>query len=649
MKKVLVVWALFALAGCGAVQQKPISIDDYEKTYKVSSWSIYSNNKYVWTLQSDDSSFLSFKMPWRITAIYVKEGDSVKAWQLLAVLGGNEVKTQFASAKDMLASLWNMYKSTENMFNAQIKSMEAKVAQAKAGMEGMKTGLGDTQKITKEQLLTAEKQVKQAEIGLQTAKTNLEHTKQVLKQKEQDLYSNSKNAIAQSRILLWNFVLFIDQLFGISDENRTKNDAFERYLSAKNSSLKEQIKTDRRKLYNKYKNWRQETDTLLTDIQNSKSVADDEALKQRIYENLQKTKELLILSRKLSDKAFTAVDNSVSAPSFPQTMINQYKQQITTFQKNIEWALLTAQWNFLLWVKWSIQNIENFKKQSSMQLDLLQKQYDLAKAGYETAKQTYEQYKAMSAWKVNEVSTKYTVAQKQYEEALKWLEALKKQKQAQLSQIKSKIDQVKWNRNLAAVSLWNIRLYAPYAGVITAKMANIWQVVGAGMPVLQIANPNKLKWVFYVPVEEIQNIKIWQKVKISALWQTVTGAISRIYPATDMMSKKIPVEVKLNSVPKTWKLGMFITGYPMNETFYWLVIPHEFIHYEYGKAYVYKKQKAKSKKQKLVADEKKIDMKKKKEKIEEWKKYEKVYIKLGKCDDNFCIVEKGVEVGDIIK
>jgi glutathionylspermidine synthase len=42
------------------------------------------------------------------------------------------VKTQFASAKQMLNSLWQMYKNTEKMFDAQIKSMEAKVAQAKA-------------------------------------------------------------------------------------------------------------------------------------------------------------------------------------------------------------------------------------------------------------------------------------------------------------------------------------------------------------------------------------------------------------------------------------------------------------------------------------------------------------------------------------
>ena len=600
MKKIVVFWSLVLLAGCGANNIKPVSIDDYEKTYQVKTWAIQSNNKYVWVLQSDETTYLGFKLPGRVTNLYVKEGDFVKKWQLLATLDGNEVKTQYSSAKQMLASLWAMYNNTKKMFDAQIKSMEAKVAQAKAGMEWLKTWLGDTQKITKEQLATAEKQVKQAEIGLQTAKTNLEHTKQVLRQKEQDIYSNSKNALAQSRILLENFIIFVDQLFGISDRNKHSNDAFETYLSAKNTALKEEIKTDWRKLNAKYENWKKETDQLLVDIKNSDSVIDDEKLKQRIYEKLKQTRDLLVLSRWLAAKVFNAIDSSVSWPTFPQSMINQYKQQATTFQNNIEKTLLTAQWNFLLWVKGSIQNIENFKKQSSMQLDLLQKQYDLAKARYETAKQTYEQYKAMSEWKINEVNTKYKVAKKQYEEALKWLQALKEQKQTQLAQIKAQIDQVKWNKNLAAVNLWNIKLYAPYDGVITQKMVNVWQVVGAWTPVYVIANPNKLKWVFYVPVEEIKNIKVGQKVYISALGSTITGEVSLIYPSADMFSKKVPVEVRFSNTPKDWVLGMYITGYPINEKVTWLLIPHEFIHYEYWKAYVYLSLEEKNWGQKII-------------------------------------------------
>jgi hypothetical protein len=58
----------------------------------------------------------------------------------------------------------------------------------------------------------------------------LEHTKKVLTQKEKDIYSNSKNALAQARIVATNFLDFVDQLVGISDKNKSKNDAFEVYL-----------------------------------------------------------------------------------------------------------------------------------------------------------------------------------------------------------------------------------------------------------------------------------------------------------------------------------------------------------------------------------------------------------------------------------
>ena len=116
-----------------------------------------------------------------------------------------------------------------------------------------------------------------------------------------------------------------------------------------------------------------------------------------------------------------------------------------------------------------------------------------------------------------------------------------------------------------------------------------------------------------------------------------------------MMSKKIPVEVKLSTIPNTWKLWMYITGYPMNNSFKWLVIPQEFIHYEYGKAYVYKRlQKIDSEDyQKMKNSGLQKIYSENKQKIE--KKYKKVYVKLGKCDADFCIVKEGLEKGEVIK
>jgi hypothetical protein len=135
---------------------------------------------------------------------------------------------------------------------------------------------------------------------------------------------------------------------------------------------------------------------LIEDVKNSPDVTADENLKQRIYDQLKKTETLFVSLRSLADDVYRLVDSSVSSPTFPEQMINQYKHQATTFQNMIEQTLLTAQGNYLLGIKGSIQAIENFKKESKMQLDLLQKQYEMAKKQYETAKQTYKQYLAMS-------------------------------------------------------------------------------------------------------------------------------------------------------------------------------------------------------------------------------------------------------------
>jgi hypothetical protein len=40
---------------------------------------------------------------------------------------------------------------------------------------------------------------------------------------------------------------------------------------------------------------------------------------------LQTAKKILVSSRDLADKVFTAIDSSVSSSFFPQTIINQYK------------------------------------------------------------------------------------------------------------------------------------------------------------------------------------------------------------------------------------------------------------------------------------------------------------------------------------
>ncbi len=601
---------IILISWCSQKVKEQVNYDSIQTHYTVTSWSVSSDNKFVGSLQSQDESFLSFKMPWRIMDIYVKEWDKVSKWELLAVLDGNEVKTQFSSANSMLGALESMYENTSNMFDAQIASMKTKIEQSKLAMEWSKTWLKDTQDISKEQIQTAQKQVEQAKVWVDSALSNLEHTKEVLSWKQENIYSNAKNAISSSNILQTNFLIFVDEIFGISDEREDDNNGFEDYLWAKNQTLKQETENLWLQINKDYKQFLNSFE----DVENLNN--------QQIEDKLKTIQNILERSRKLADKVYTTIDNSVSSSSFPQSKIDTYKQQTVTYQNQIEQALLTAEGEYLLWVKGSLQSIEDFKKEKNMQIDLLEKKYNLAQTSLETAKQTLNQYKASSTWKVNEVNTQYEVSKQQYEEAKSGLQALKKQKESQLSKISSQIQEVKWNKNLAAVNLWNIKLYAPYDGIILTKNANVWQVIWAWTPIFKIWTLDNLKWVFHVPLSEVETIKPQDTVYIKALWETITWTIDLIHPQADPITKKVTVEVKLSNIKKNWKNGMYITWYPKNEQISWLLVPYDLLRYEYGKAYIYKKR-----------DD----------------GFEKTYITLWECDDDYCIVEKWLSYQDVIK
>jgi len=62
------------------------------------------------------------------------------------------------------------------------------------------------------------------------------------------LNQSIKNSVSQSKSLTKNVLLKIDEMYGITDANKNKNDAFEDYLGAKNTSTKENIKNEFLKL-----------------------------------------------------------------------------------------------------------------------------------------------------------------------------------------------------------------------------------------------------------------------------------------------------------------------------------------------------------------------------------------------------------------
>jgi len=56
----------------------------------------------------------------------------------------------------------------------------------------------------------------------------------------------------------------------------------------------------------------------------------------------------MVLLKTLSSDMYKVFDNTIVSDNMTSTMISNYKTQYTTFQTNIDSALLTAQGNYLL-------------------------------------------------------------------------------------------------------------------------------------------------------------------------------------------------------------------------------------------------------------------------------------------------------------
>lgn len=585
MKKYILILLLttISLTSCG---KEEVSEQKYYSTWIVQTWSINLDNSYVWYVESEDTVNLSAKMWWKITNIYKEEWDRVNAWELVAILDWSEAKVWYSTASNIASTLETMKDQTSNMFDSQIKVMEAKIEQVKAWNTGIDLWLQDTKSITEAQLKTASSRVEQAKLWVETAKTNLDQTKIVLSTTEEHIYKNTLSAITNSVILDTNILNFVDTLIWVTKENKDKNNSFEDYLWAKDiTSLKDAKKEflEVNELFREYKDlYEQKIENKTPDNDSIKDIAN------KWIDIAEKLKVLL-------SSTYDVLDNSIDNIQLTQSTIDSYKSQVSEMWQDIESSLLTVSWDYILWLKGSIENMESFKSESEMQLSLLEKQYELAEKWLDTANNTYDQYKKMSKWQINEITTKKNVTENQLKEALAWLEALKKQKQTSLSEIDAKIWEVYGQKNSASVMIWNSEVISPISWVVINKLNEIWQVVWWAMPILVIADESKLQIKVWVDDNAISSIKVWDNVKIDIDWVQwqVNWKIKNIYPSKDNITKKNIVEISiglskilgLENQVKIWSMAKIYFENIKEKSS--IIIPNEAITQKFMLAWVY--------------------------------------------------------------
>ena len=592
-KKVLSLLLLsLIVSSCATEKEATYTIPAKESTF-VWSGEVVENSAYIWYTESTESSNIGSKTPGRIINMTVQKGDRVKAGQVLAVIDAQEAKENYSSALSVLSNTESVYANTSSLFDAQIASMKTKVEQAQnnielaeASLKWTTTGLSDTENSSDEWLKTVEKQVEQSELALDTTKTQYEHTKALLDQKEKDVYLNAQNTLNSASILAASLLEFTDTLYGASDKNKYVNDAFESNFCADYS-----IRTKWEFLWlqnqKDYTTWKKKIDNLgMVDIST-------DAGKIEIQTTLTESQKFFESLRDFSNLTHSCLEASIAGTNFTTATIAGYKTQLNTLQSSLENSLLSVNGNFIVGIKWSIQNIGNLTNERTLQLSLLEKQIKLAEKANEVAKQNYAQYKSWTTGKINEVTTKTNIAKsqldiakKQYDEAKSWMKALEKQKDMQLSTITTQMANISGNKDLANIAVNGATVLSPFDWVITDKFASVWQIVGSGLPIFSVARDEKVKIKVLLGENEIGTLKVWNEANVvfGDNGKAIVWKIKVIQPFSDTLSKKIPVEIWLDNADRKIILGSYADVSFKTTPLSGKIIPYKFVEYSYGKS-----------------------------------------------------------------
>lgn len=584
MKKIgisLLLVMLTVLSSCGKKEEE-LLIKNY-KTAKVMSGTLKETQNFVGYIEWKEEVYLWAKMGGKIISLYGEEGQRIKAGTILGQLDGEESKVGIAVANNIALSLESLSLSTSAMFDEQIKALEQKKEQiktsisiaessilvAEAGKKWASKGLEDVKTIAASQLETVASQLEQAQVWLETAQSNYDNSLETLTQKENDIYSNSKIAVNQMTNFTTSVFDTLDLIIGITEKNKDKNDDFETFLWGNKVETKEKSETLLRTLQEKIKTLKEKNTFLKS----------ENASKEDIYATLVWINtDMYPLLKELLWTSYDMFNESIpSEGSLSLGTLSNYKTQMLGFQNNLDSIMLSVSATTELGIQWAINNIQNFKKNKTMQLDLLKKQVELAEKNIETLQKTYKNYEAITSWQVSDTETKNVIAQEQKtmaekqktiaEQQLKELEAsiesMKKQKQAKLDELNTKKEEVGGNKMTSIVYLDNTKIISSLDGVVTKKFGEIGQVVGGGVPLYIVANDDIVKVHVSVPENSLKDIMLGEEVKINLeeSKKEVIWKVTKILPTIDKITKTANIEIEIQNKDHSIKIGMYVKTY----------------------------------------------------------------------------------------
>ncbi len=482
LKKIIFIFTLiFILNSCSNNVQENQNTKTNEKItcenpYKI--WEAAKQNlKLKWVVVSDDTKTVSSPMAWTVTYLNCEAWKKVYPKTLIARIAPDYNNPSIANLSIQKSSLVSQKANIESLKQTTISNFDNQIADLKWQIEIVKKNIELTKKSSNLSKLDLEKQIESLEETLKSLENNLKLLKKAKKDALEKIDISRDNLYSKIKSISLDNLLKIDEIFGITDENKDLNDKYEDYLWTENSILLNSVKNQFKKLNEEIKNYDQMSDSEIS--------------------------EFLGKLKNLDDDAKESVKESIANVYFPQTQIDSFYSLFLNFSNNI--SDLKNSWD----------SLDNSKSSTNSNFDT---QISSLENQIETTKTNLENLKTN---KVLSVDTWLELQLAQLDSQLKTLQTnldnLKSQKKSQIINFDNQILQL--NQSIASLnsSLAIRNVYAWITWVVKQKLSSKWNNIWPNMPLCQIIpNAKSTKIKIYSPVE----LDIWDKLTFELNWKT---------------------------------------------------------------------------------------------------------------------------------
>lgn len=452
-----------------------------EETFIVWFW-VKNIKKIEWQIISNNTVTEVSSINWNIELLNCENWEEINIWDLIAKITPDKnsqwVKnsiTQLSSLNYQLSNTQSIKTTTINNFDTQLSSLISQKDSLYEQLDYLKNNLDS---INAQKDLTSTDLTEQINL-LNTTLENIKEQKIVLENsKNEDLNkvtSSIKNIKEQIYNSIYSDLLYVDELYWITDENDDKNDLFENYLAAKNSNIKSDIETSFNKLNSiSYKNLNNED----------------------LYDYIIDLNELITLS-------YNWVNNSVESSTLTSTLISTYYSNLLWYSN----SLVSLQTSFDSLLK-SITSIENSYKSQILNMT---NSISSTESNLDNLKNN--KWESTLIWiDINISNAKSQISN--LENSIITIEnnilSLNDDKKIQINNLDNQILTLEQSISSLNINLTPLYIYSKVNWIISNKLVNTWNNIWVNSPICEIipSNLNNYKLKIYSSEKLTDDINI---------------------------------------------------------------------------------------------------------------------------------------------